>query len=174
MKSAIEEGDTLQAAKALLEYWRYGRTAVNPYVDLINPSISEADRRIADQACEHRFYVKGFAEKTEDGVDTYYLFEDKNKNIDWNFTTDKVTDQEFRYQRHRHQWMEPQAKAYRVTGDEKYIKSWIEVYSDWLQTFPCPTGKVYPPAGGAENDIEFEWKGLQVAERVLSQMNIIP
>ena len=174
VKSAIEEGDTLQAAKALLEYWRYGRTAVNPYVDLINPSISEADRRIADQACEHRFYVKGFAEKTEDGVDTYYLFEDKNKNIDWNFTTDKVTDQEFRYQRHRHQWMEPQAKAYRVTGDEKYIKSWMEVYSDWLQTFPCPTGKVYPPAGGAENDIEFEWKGLQVAERVLSQMNIIP
>lgn len=174
VKSAVEAGDTLAAAKALLEYWRYGRTAVNPYIALINTTISDTDLRIADQACEHRFYVKGFAEKEEDGVATYYLFEDKNKNIDWNFTTDKVTDQEFRYQRHRHQWMEPQAKAYRVTGDEKYIKSWIEVYSDWLRTFPCPTGKVYPPAGGAENDIEYEWKGLQVAERVLSQMNIIP
>lgn len=174
VKDAVEAGDTAKAATELLEYWRYGRTAVNPYIDLLDVSISETELRIADQACEHRFYVKGFSEKEEDGVATYYLFEDKNKNIDWNFTTDKETDQEFRYQRHRHQWMEPQAKAYRVTGDEKYIRSWIEVYSDWLRTFPCPVGKVYPPAGGAENDIEYEWKGLQVAERVLSQMNIIP
>ena len=174
VKAALEAGNKAQAAGALLEYWRYGRTAVNPYIDLINASISDTDLRIADQACDHRFYVKGFVESEKDGVTTYYLFEDKNKNIDWNYSNDKVTDQEFRYQRHRHQWMEPQAKAYRVTGDEKYIESWIEVYTDWLQTFPCPVGKVYPPAGGAENDIEYEWKGLQVAERVLSQMNIIP
>ena len=174
VKAALEANDTLAAAKALLDYWRYDRTAVNPYIDLINPKATESELRIADQACEHRFYVKGFAESEADGVATYYLFEDKNKNIDWNFSTDKVTDQEFRYQRHRHQWMEPQAKAYRLTGDEKYIDSWIEVYSDWLKTFPCPVGKVYPPAGGSQNDIEYEWKGLQVAERVLSQMNIIP
>ena len=63
VKSAVETGDTLAAARALLEYWRYGRTAVNPYIDLINTTISETDLRIADQACEHRFYVKGFAEK---------------------------------------------------------------------------------------------------------------
>ena len=174
VKAALESGDTLQAARNLLEYWRYERSAVNPYIDLIDPSVTETELRIADQACEHRFYVKGFAESETDGVATYYLFEDKDKNIDWNYTNAKVTDQEFRYQRHRHQWMEPQAKAYRSTGDEKYVKSWIEVYSDWLETFPCPVGKVYPPAGGAENDVEYEWKGLQVASRVLSQMNIIP
>lgn len=174
VKGALEAGDTAKAATALLEYWRYGRKAVNPYIDMLSTSVSETELRIADQACEHRFYVKGFQEKEEDGVATYYLFEDKDKNIDWNYKNDKVTDQEFRYQRHRHQWMEPQAKAYRATGDEKYINSWIEVYSDWLRTFPCPVGKVYPPAGGAENDVEYEWKGLQVAERVLSQMNIIP
>lgn len=171
VKTALESGDTLQAAKNLLEYWRYERFVVNPYVDLINPSVAETELRIADQACEHRFYVKGFAESEADGVATYYLFEDKDKNIDWNYTNAKVTDQEFRYQRHRHQWMESQAKAYRITGDEKYIRSWIEVYSDWLATFPCPVGKVYPQG---QNDIEYEWKGLQVASRVLSQMNIIP
>lgn len=62
--------------------------------------------------------------------------------------------------------MLPQAKAYRVNQNEKYIQSWIEVYSDWLNTFPCPEGTVSKDA--------VQWYGLQPAERVLDQIDIIP
>lgn len=62
--------------------------------------------------------------------------------------------------------MLPQAKAYRVNQNEKYIQSWIEVYSDWLNTFPCPEGTVSKDA--------VQWYGLQPAERVLDQIDIMP
>ena len=59
-----------------------------------------------------------------------------------------------------------QAKAYRVNQDEKYIASWIEVYNNWLTTYPCPEGSVDKNA--------VQWYGLQPAERVLDQINILP
>ena len=77
-----------------------------------------------------------------------------------------MTDQEFKSQIHRHQWMLPQAKAYRVNQNENYISSWITVYNDWLNTFPCPEGTVDKDA--------VQWYGLQPAERVLDQINIMP
>lgn len=89
---------------------------------MINPTISEKDQRIADQALEHRFYVKGFAESVDEvtKLETYYSFYDASaKKIDWNANEDKQKkEQEFRYQLHRHQWMLPQAKAYRISKDE--------------------------------------------------------
>ena len=33
-------------------------------------------------------------------------------------------------------WVGPQGKAYRVSGDEKYVNSWIEVYGDFLRQYP--------------------------------------
>lgn len=74
---------------------------------------------------------------------SYYSFTKDNK-IDWSFIPSKVTDQEFKYQIHRHQWMLPQAKAYRTSRDEKYAESWINVYSDWLKTFPYEEGTTFP------------------------------
>ena len=47
-------------------------------------------------------------------------------------TKNASVGEEYLKQLHRHQWFIPQAKVYRVSGDEKYIKSWIEVYSDWI------------------------------------------
>lgn len=145
---------------------------------MINPTISEKDQRIADQALEHRFYVKGFAESVDEvtKLETYYSFYDASaKKIDWNANEDKQKkEQEFRYQLHRHQWMLPQAKAYRISKDEKYIQSWIEAYGSWIETFPYTPGTIFPPAGGSENDVDYQWKGLQVAERVLSQVDIMP
>ena len=114
---------------------------------------------------EHRFYVRNFKEKEENGKEVYYLF-DKDKKIDWTYIPAEITDQEFKSQTHRHQWMLPQAKAYRVNQNEKYIQSWIEVYSDWLNTFPCPEGTVSKDA--------VQWYGLQPAERVLDQIDIMP
>lgn len=63
--------------------------------------------------------------------------------------------------------MLPQAKAYRISRDEKYITSWIEVYGDWLRTFPCPEGKV-------DKNENVEWYGLQPAHRVQDQLDMMP
>lgn len=90
----------------------------------------------------------------------------KRWKIDWSYIPSGMTDQEFKSQIHRHQWMLPQAKAYRVNQNENYISSWITVYNDWLNTFPCPEGTVDKDA--------VQWYGLQPAERVLDQINIMP
>lgn len=66
---------------------------------------------------------------------------------------------------HRHQWMIPQAKVYRTTLDEKYVKSWIEVYTDWLKQNPRPE-----TMSGEE---PVSWGALQVAERVTSQIKLM-
>ena len=178
VKKFYESGEYYYAANELLEYYRTRVDVNNPSVNLINPTISEKDQRIADQALEHRFYVKGFAESVDEAtkLETYYSFYDASaKKIDWSANEDKQKkEQEFRYQLHRHQWMLPQAKAYRISKDEKYIQSWIEAYGSWIETFPYTPGTVFPPAGGSENDVDYQWKGLQVAERVLSQVDIMP
>lgn len=165
VKAYYENNEYYYAAYELLRYYQK-RTDIN-YVNisLINPTISAFDQNIADQALENRFYVRNFKESDDNGKEVYYSFY-KNGKIDWEYVPKEITDQEFRYQKHRHQWMLPQAKAYRVNRDEKYILSWMAVYADWLKTYPVPANPI------GSNDIP--WQGLQTAERVLSQIDILP
>lgn len=176
VREFYEAGKLYNATSALLEYYRNRTEVNNPNINLVNPTISPFNQNIADQALEYKFYVRSFYEsKDENGIESYYSFWDENqKKINWNANLDKETSQEFKYQLHRHQWMLPQAIAYFISKDEKYIQSWIEVYSDWLNTFPHEPGTVFPPEGGAGNDKDYQWKGLQVAERVTSQVDIMP
>ena len=60
--------------------------------------------------------------------------------------------------------MVPQAKAYYMTKDEKYILSWKEVFTDWMKNYPCPE---------VIKDEYFPWSGLQIAERVSSQADLM-
>lgn len=165
VKQHYEANEYYYAAYELLNYYRNRGTVTNPGVDLLTPSITAFDRNVADQALEHRFYIRNFKESETNGVETYYSF-DKDGKIDWWYIPEGITDQEFRSQLNRHQWMLPQAKAYRVTKDEKYVKSWISVYKDWMKTNPCKEGVI------ARNDTA--WYGLQPAERAASQMDIMP
>lgn len=166
VKSYVEAQEYYYAAYELLKYYRNRAEITNPNINLINPTLTQAELNIADQALEYRFYIRNFKESTgSDGLDVYYSFL-KDGKIDWSYVPQEITDQEFKSQIHRHQWMMSQAKAYRVTGDEKYVKSWIEVYGDWLQTFPCPEGTT-----DSQNP---QWHGLQPAERAMSQMDMMP
>ncbi len=169
VKQHYEAGEHYLAAKELLEYYRWRSSVINPFVPTVVKATAD-DINKADQALNYQFYVRGFYEKKENDVEIYYCFL-KDGKIDWDLSVPNVTDQEFRYQRHRHQWMEPQAKAYATTKNENYIKNWIEVYTDWMNTYPCPVGLTFPE--GESNDVNYQWKGLQPAERVLSQINII-
>lgn len=165
VKEYYEADNYYHAAYELLKYYRNRLDINNPNINLINPSITAFDQNVADQALEYKFYVRNFKESEVNGKEVYYLFY-KDKKIDWSYIPAEITDQEFKSQLHRHQWMLPQAKAYRVNRNEKYVQSWISVYSDWLKTFPCPEGTVGQDA--------VQWHGLQPTERVLSQIDMMP
>lgn len=176
VKSAFESGNNGLAAAELLDYYRNRTNVVNPFIDLVAPSFTASEKNIADQALDTRFYVRNFYESKDPvtGAETYYSFADKDLGINWEYVPDGVTSQEFRYQKHRHQWMEPQAKLYRATRDERYFENWQTVYQSWLDFYEFPgEDPDFPEPGGAENDVDYQWKGLQVAERVLSQINIL-
>lgn len=160
VKKYYESNQYYFAAKALLDYYRLRTEVINPELSLINITLASDDQKIADQALEYRFYVKNYYENKDEKLSYSFL---KDGKIDWTINPPKAN--EFRSQIHRHQWMVPQAKVYRTTQDEKYIKSWIEVYKDWLKQNPRPE-----TMSGEE---PVSWGALQVAERVTSQIKLM-
>lgn len=167
VKAHYEAEEYAHAAYYLLEYYRSRTDVYNSNPDLVNPTLTESEKRIADQALEHRYYVKyGGVESTDEttGVETYWCFADADGNIDWAFLPEGVDyNSEFSYQKNRHQWMLPQAKAYRATGNEEYLKNWIAAYWSWLAKYPCPEGKTS----------KMEWTGLQLSNRISVQTDIL-
>lgn len=167
VKAYYDKKDYSSATSELLEYYRNREDVTNPNINLGQTSIGDFNKNIADQALEYRFYIKDkYESKDASGKETYVLFK-QDDEINWNYIPEQYKgDAEFVYQLHRHQWMIYQANAYTVTHDEKYVKSWIEVYGDWLKTFPCPEGKV-------DKNKNVEWYGLQPAHRVQAQLDIM-
>ncbi len=166
VKSHYEAGEYWYAAYYLLEYYRSRTNVYNSNSDLINPTITAAEQRIADQALEYRFYVRNGAESVDGttGLETYYSYLDSKGNIDWSFLPAGTSySSEYSYQKNRHQWMIPEAKAYKVTGNEAYFNNWVEVYWSWLDAYPCPEKKTS----------QMEWVGLQVAERTSVQLDLL-
>ncbi|MFR4377216.1 MAG: heparin-sulfate lyase HepC [Bacteroides stercoris] len=166
VKQYHEAGEEYLAASALLEYYRMRANAENPALSLVNITLNkgnesnnfnDGDQNIADFALEYRFFVKGFYE----GSDKKPYSLGKAGSIDWN--KNASVGEEYLKQLHRHQWFIPQAKVYRVSGDEKYIKSWIEVYSDWITQNPQP----------AEGPNTTSWWQLQVATRLIDQVQLL-
>ena len=129
VKEFYEAGEHYYAANALLEYYRTRTNVTNPNLSLINVTISEAEQAKADYALvDYRFHVNNFYEDKET-LKPYSVKQDGG--INWEYSPKDASD-EYQKQLHRHQWFIPQAKAYRVSGDEKYIQSWIEVYKNCL------------------------------------------
>lgn len=176
VKGYYEAGELYKAAVALKEYWRTGRTVVNPDVDLTNTSYSAVEKNRADQALKesgYRFYVKNYAEVGDDtdANAQYYSFADSYGGINWGFSLAGET--QFNIQKHRHQWVLPQAKVYWGTKNEIYVRSYMEVYSSWLAAHPCPgsteNGYVIP----SKNALRDMWTDLQATSRVMDQISVL-
>ena len=173
VKSSYEAGKYYAAAAYLLEYYRSRTSVANPLVDLVSASASESDINIADQATReggYRFYVRNYEEGTDQvtGLPIYWSFADGDGGIDWDFVPEGLTERQFMIQKHRHQWMEPQARAYRVTKNEKYVLAWKDVYGSWLDRYPCPQ----PVGSLAGHSLQDMWTDLQATSRTTSQINI--
>ena len=160
VKEFYETGEYYYAANALLEYYRTRTNVTNPNLSLINVTISEADQAKADYALEdYRFHVNNFYEDQET-LKPYSL--KKDGTINWTFSPEGASD-EYQKQLHRHQWFIPQAKAYRISGSEKYIQSWMEVYNNWINQNPKPESGTNTTS----------WWQLQVATRINDQVQLL-
>ena len=167
VREAYAAGDMKKASEELLEYFRSGKDYSYADVDFeATPNLSDFQRNIADQTLEYRLYVKGFYERIEGGKEIYYsrLIDGK---VDWKTRPETVTSKEYLYQLHRFQWENPLLTAYRHTKDDKYVQSWMRIYSDWMDAFPAPEGKV-------DNSSNMEWYGLQPAERLRGKVGVLP
>jgi heparan-sulfate lyase len=166
VKNLYEGGDFYNAAVELLEYYRE-RPVYNPNVNMLQPSATATEISLADQASnegDYRFKVYEYV----DADGKCWSFKGGDGNIDWTIVPESLAgEKEFSYQLHRHQWMLPQAKAFKATGDEKYIKAWIDVYFNWLETYPCPEGRI------ENQDAQPQWYGLQTSSRTIDQMDIL-
>ena len=173
VKRLHSEGKDGQALNALREYYRSRNNVLNPKVNLVNPSLSAGEKNIADQACRergYRLYIKNYAEGTDPstGLPLYWSFADAKGDLDWNKNPGGITEKQFAIQRHRHHWMENQAKAYRVTGDDRYVDYIIDIYSSWLKAFPFPGAHKL-----SSREFRDQWTDLQASDRVMSQINIL-
>lgn len=167
VKAAVEAQEWGSAALALRDYYRFNSAATNPLVNLLGTSVSAAELTTADEALPengYRFKVSTFVDT--DGRPYSYM-NAAGDGIDWTLHADG--DQELRGQLHRHQWFIPQAKAYYSTGDEKYVRSWMDTFDDWWLTHPAPES--YPEDNQPKAFIG--WVPLSVAARVQDMCSLM-
>lgn len=165
VKEEYTKGNLYYAATLLKEYYASRTGVTNPFVDLTITSNSDADKTKADNALAengYRFFISGY---------DYYSFLGTDGGINWDYAP--VTETQFALQKHRHQWMESQAKVYRVTKDEKYVKSIVEVYSDWLETYPCPVAGESSYKISSSAPLYDMWTDLQATSRIMSCLNVL-
>ena len=169
VKSHYLAEDYHSAANALVEYYRT-RSVVNPEEVLSERRMYNEDKRIAQQALEHRFCVRrGYWYESVNGTEyTYYDFDDENGKINWSFVLPGAGQEN--YQMHWHQWFKYLAWSQYLTGDDKYFNCWKEVYSDWLATFPCPE---FGPNDHLAYD-NWSWHQLSTATRISNQLADFP
>ena len=168
VRSLYEEGYVYEAAQELKNYYA-GRTDVSvPLVNLSSTSYTPSQERIAEQALKdngYRFYIaKNYIESTSSEGDVYYSFLDTDGGVNWDLRP--TTDEMFVQQMHRHPWIETQALVYWGTKDEKYAQSIVDVYSDWLKTFPCPVAGKDSYYMGMEHADYRKWCNLQACARI--------
>lgn len=169
VKALHQQGNDLEAAQALLKYYRERKGICTP--DIRDPKkvkISSEHQKWADEALQHTFFVhKGYQPSYNYGED-----------IDWRFWP--IKDNELRWQLHRHKWFTPMGKAYRVSGDEKYAIEWTKQYIDWIRKNPylnyndifvdgAGDGSIKPGLEGAKENMRFAWRPLEVSHRLQDQ-----
>lgn len=166
VKEAYGRGNWKKAAQALLDYFRQRAGVVYPALDLNKVTLSPTERKWADEALEHTFFV-------HTGYQPSFNY---GKDIDWKYWP--VRDNELRWQLHRHKWFIPMGKAYRVTGDEKYAREWVLQYVDWIRKNPLveinpdlyELADVDSVKGEVEN-VRFAWRPLETGIRLKDQID---
>lgn len=170
VKAYCEAEDWYNASIALLDYWR-SRPVYNPNSNVLTPSATASEQNIAAQATAEggwRFHVAVYRESGEDNAQAewlYWSFAGDDGAINWDMVPAGLEkEKEFLSQKHRLQWMLPQAKTYAVTKDEKYMTAWFEAWKSYNEKFPVPEGQTNAT----------EWSGLQPCCRMNDLLDALP
>jgi len=169
-----EQGYDAAAAEKILDYYRIRTGIDNPSASgPLSVAPTDAERERADKALTYEFYSNGSFKN---------YWDEAAGAIDWTITG--LTSDEDRYQLHRHQWFVPQGKAFlhdRMAGDaeaERYARSWMDVYSDWLVQNPRIDGIDYSVSPTKlptpeEQNSAYAWRALEAAHRVNAQCQLL-
>ncbi len=168
VKALAEQGKSDEAVQALLKYYKQ-RNNEHPDVDLSIKKVSANDKKVAEEALNHQFFVhKGYQPSYSYGTD-----------INWQYWP--VKDNELRWQLHRMKWWIPMGKMYLTTKDEKWAKEWIYEYKDWLVKNPqadktVRNKKVTLSTGEIDvnENARFAWRPLEVSHRLQLQTELFP
>lgn len=161
VKTLLMDRDSVSAREALLDYYRQRKGAVAPNIDTSNITLSDQERRWADEALVHKFFVHS-------GYQPSFFYGD---DIDWEYWP--VKDNELRWQLHRMKWWVPMGKAYRLTGDEKYAKEWRVQYLDWIAKNRLEgyiNTDLEPVDLMSAKNVQFAWRPLEVSDRLEAQI----
>ncbi len=165
VKQAHQNGDDEAAAADLLEYYRGRKDICTPDIRNVKKvKINKEQQKWADDALQHTFFVhKGYQPSFNYGED-----------IDWRYWP--VQDNELRWQLHRHKWFTPMGYAYRVSGDEKYAKEWVNQYIDWIRKNPYVkiSKDEYEITSDSQlkadaENARYAWRPLEVSHRLQDQ-----
>lgn len=165
VKTYYEKGESYLAVQELLNYFRMRTQVSNPLISLMNVNVPSGALKMADDALTYRLYVKNYTDDTGQSYEFPRIdnVETEKKMIDWSYEPN--ADGEFRSQLFRFKWVEGQGKAYRALDDEKYVESFIEIYTDFLAQYPTPTLDEIP-AGSQDGGPLGAFGPLPVAERM--------
>lgn len=155
------EGRDSAAASALLNYYKERKGVKCTTININKIKLSDEQRRWADEALEHKFFV-------HTGYQPSFFYGD---DINWQYWP--VRDNELRWQLHRTKWWVPMGKAYRLTGDEKYAREWTLQYLDWIKKNPLTTFSGIKDKDMEEVDnVYFAWRPLEVSDRLEHQIEM--
>ena len=172
-KALYLSGNIYEAAQEVKSYYISRTDVVVPLVDLTNTKYYASHKRIADQALKkngYRFYISNnYIESTSSDGDVYYSFLDEDGGVDWEYRP--TTEDSFPAFLYRHPWVEHQALMYWCTKDEEYVKCIVDVYSDWLATYPCT---VNGEKIDMNNNPDYRrWCQLQASTRITNYIKVL-
>ena len=137
-------GDTAAAIKALFNHYRERlktgwpsppKTISDIMITIEEISDVKIDRLTAEELVAtansivcNRFSDGGFSPKRT-----------ANGDIDWDHNP--TSNPEWHWWLHRHHWWPILAKAYSISGDERYAAAFVSQMQDWIQNNPPPSGK---------------------------------
>ena len=173
VKYLYSYGCLYEAAEALRAYYRTRTDVKVPLVDLSSTSYTQSQQYIADQALKengYRFYIAAnYMESTS--PDVYYSFLDTDEGVNWEYRPS--TEDMFMQHLYRHPWVATQALVYWGTKNEKYVKGIVDVYTDWLKTYPCPVAGKDSYKFDSMNLDYRRWCQLQACARIETYIKVI-
>lgn len=150
--AALQRGDIPAAQEALLAHyaqrisddWPATPSDV-PDLDTDLARLSEREvLALAEQLLAHRMKFGQSAPEIALGA-----------QINWH--TQQLDDREWALTLHRHQWWLVLARAYSITGDERYANDFVAQFTSWVEQCPMPPSK---------REDEPSWRLMEVAMRM--------